>query len=427
MIRIGILLLLASVFLHGQVPTAPRRLTLDEARRLAAQRNPRLASARFGAQAAHQTPLEVRSALLPTLTGLATGVGADSGSRLAAGGLNNPAVYSRLASGVVASQLITDFGRTRALVSSAELNAQSQDEQARSVQADVALATIRAYFGVLRANSVLRVARQTVSARQAVADQVDALFQNRIKSQLDVSFANVNLAEARLLLSQAEGAVKASESILANVIGLPGVTSFDLTEPADDASLPSDVNALLASALAERPDLKALRLAQGSAERIAAAEHALNYPVIAAQGTTGIVPVGEASLPGRYGAAGINVTIPIFNGGLYRARQAEAELKAKAASSRVTDAENQITQDVRIAWLNAQTSSERVTLAQQLLTQSRQALDLAQGRYDLGLGSIVELSQAQLAETSAEIQGTTAKYDFQSALAILQYQAGSLR
>ena len=68
-----------------------------------------------------------------------------------------------------------------------------------------------------------------------------------------------------------------------------------------------------------------------------------------------------------------------------------------------------------------------LSVARRLLAQSRQALELAQGRYDLGLGSIVELSQAQLAETSAEIQGTTAKYDFQSALAVLRYQAGILR
>jgi len=137
--------------------------------------------------------------------------------------------------------------------------------------------------------------------------------------------------------------------------------------------------------------------------------------------------VGEAAIPGRYGAIGINVNIPVFNGGLFRARQTEAALRAKAAAARVDDLAIQVTRDVRLAYLNALTAFDRLGLTDQLLNQAQLAMDLARGRYDLGLSSIVELSQAQLNLTSAQIANTTARYDYQTQRVVLDYQIGALR
>jgi len=137
--------------------------------------------------------------------------------------------------------------------------------------------------------------------------------------------------------------------------------------------------------------------------------------------------VGEAAIPGRYGALGVNVNIPVFNGGLFRARQSEAELRARAATEQVNDLANRIIRDVRVAYLNARTAFERVGLTAQLLQQAQLSLDLAQGRYNLGLSSIIELSQAQLNLTSAQIANTSAKYDYQTQRAVVDYEVGTLR
>jgi len=123
----------------------------------------------------------------------------------------------------------------------------------------------------------------------------------------------------------------------------------------------------------------------------------------------------------------VNLSIPIFNGGLFHARQTEAELKARAASDNVTDLANRVTRDVRVADLDAQTAFERVGLTDQLLKQAQLALDLAHGRYDLGLSSIVELSQAQLNLTAAQIGSAAARYAYQLQRTILDYQTGVLR
>jgi outer membrane protein len=307
------------------------------------------------------------------------------------------------------------------------LRAQAEDQTTETARADILVYTARSYFTVLRAQAVLNVAQQTVSARQLVSDQVTALASSNLKSGLDVSFANVNLADARLLLSQAQNDVRSAEAQLSAAMGMPAQTTFALTEEATPGALPDQVDAFVQQAMADRPELKNLRLEQNAAERFTKAEHALYYPTIGIAGTAGFVPAGEAAVPGRYGAIGLNVNIPVFNGGLFRARQTEAELRAKAAAERVNDLAIRITRDVRLAYLNALTAFDRLGLTSQLLSQAQLAIDLARGRYDLGLSSIVELSQAQLNLTSAQIANTTALYDYQAQRAILDYQAGALR
>ena len=91
------------------------------------------------------------------------------------------------------------------------------------------------------------------------------------------------------------------------------------------------------------------------------------------------------------------------------------------------DLSNRITRDVRMAYLNAKTAFERVSLNEQFLKQAELALDLAQGRYELGLSSIVELSQGQLNVTAARIGVASATYEYQAQRAVVDYQIGALR
>jgi outer membrane protein len=122
----------------------------------------------------------------------------------------------------------------------------------------------------------------------------------------------------------------------------------------------------------------------------------------------------------------VNVEIPVFNGFLYAAKSREADLRAQATRQRLTDLRNRISRDVRTSWLAASTAFDRVSVSEQLLAQANQALDLAQTRYKLGLSSIVELSQAQLQQTQAEIGSAQAGYQYQMALSILRYQTSGL-
>jgi len=421
----GALLILAVLPAMAQQPTL--HLTLAEAERLAVQNNPALTAAKYTAAAAGQVQAEYHAAYSPSFTGSLTGVGADNGSRLAAGALNNPVVYNRLGTGLTVSQMVTDFGRTGNLVEMAKLNAQAQDEVANTTLAQILLAVGRGYFSVLRSQALLDVARQTINQRQLVVDQVSALAESKMKSTLDVSFANVNLSEAKLLESQAINDLKSAQAELATAMGLPNEAGFDVSEESMPPQLPDKIDDLLRTAIANRPELRDLRLEESAAERFVKAEHALFFPSVGIVGSAGFAPAAFETVPGRYGAVGVNLNIPIFNGGLFRARQTEAELKAKAAGQRINDVENRVARDVRVAYLNSTTAYDRMGLTKQLLDNAQQALDLSQTRYDAGLGSIVELSQAQLNLTTAQIANTSARYDYQAQRVILDYQTGTLR
>ncbi len=411
---------------YAAMAQGPTRLTLSEAQRLAIQNNPQFSAARYNAAAAYQVPAQYRAATQPIATAAFTGVGADNGSRLAAGGLNNPVVYDRVGSGLTVGQMITDFGRTSNLVQMAKLQAAAQDQVTETTRAQILLNTSRAYFSVLRARAVLTVANQTVSARQLVSDQISALMESKIKSTFDLSLANVNLADAKLLQVQAQNDVKAAEADLAAAMGLPSDATFELQEEPMPSPMPDKIADFVQEAMNNRPELKSLRLQQSAAERFTKAEHALFFPTVGVAGSAGFVPAGVDNVPGRYGAIGMNISIPILNGGLYRARQTEAELKAKAATENINDLANRVMRDVRVAFLSATTAADRMTLTKQLLDQAKLALDLAQTRYDIGLGNIVELGTAQLNLTSAQIADTTAHYDYQSQRILLDYQVGAL-
>ena len=110
--------------------SAPLSLTLQQAEALALKNNPLISVAQLTALASQQVTREARSALWPTATANLTGVDAEPNSRITAGGLNNPIIYDRAAAGVIVSQLITDFGRTKNLVSSADLSAKAAGQNA---------------------------------------------------------------------------------------------------------------------------------------------------------------------------------------------------------------------------------------------------------------------------------------------------------
>jgi outer membrane protein len=404
-----------------------QRLSLKDAEQRAVQNHPLISAVQYAALAADQSVRQVRSAYFPTVYGSLTGAQAAPDSRITAGGLNNPIILDRFAAGLTVGQLITDFGRTQDVVQSFDLRADAQRQEVDNRRADVLLQVDRAYFNALRARSVQGVAQDTVNARQLVVDQVTALAASNLRSGLDVSFARVNLAEAQLLLVQARNDVQAASTALSAAMGLSEFTAYDLDEVPLPDPPPPDSTALVAQALRERPDVISQRALGQAVSKFAEAERALWFPSIAAVASAGLTPYRQAGLNSRYAAVGFNVNVPLANGGLFSARGAEANLRARAEEQRLRDLENRVVRDVRTAWLDAQAAFLRLDLTEQLLSQASDAADLAQARYDIGLGSIVELSQAQLSKTRAELERATARYDYQARTAVLRFQTGALK
>ncbi len=405
------------------IPGSPTLLSVKDAQALALKNNPQISVARLTALAAQQVTREARSALWPSAQIDLTAVDANPGSRITAGALNNPTVYQRAAAGASVNQLLTDFGRTANLIASANLAAKAENQNALATKEQILLAVDQAFYNALQSQAVLTVAQQTVNDRQTVSDQVGALFRSKLKSELDFSFANVNLAQAKLLLLDAQNNVNAAQASLSAVLGFQTLQSFQLAEDLTALAMPPDnVDELISTAFTMRPELLALEFQSESALRFQKAERDLLFPDIRALGVVGDTPVRNPIISSWYGAVGVNVEIPVFNGFLFTARAREASLRAQAAQERLRDIRDRISRDVRTSWLNARTAYDRLAVTQQLLDQANLALNLAQARYKLGLGSIVELSQAQLQQTQAQISNVEAGYDYRLALAVLQYQ-----
>jgi outer membrane protein len=404
----------------------PQTLTLAQADAIAARNRPRLLASVYATQAAGQVTRQVRSAYYPLVQGDATGVEAENDSRITAGALNNPTVYDRYSNGVTVDQLVTNFGRTRNLTKSANLGAEAQQQDTNATRADVLLQVNQAYYRALQAQAVLRVTQEAVKERQLVVDQVNELAKNQLKSELDVSFANVNLDQAQLLLTQAQNNVQAAFANLSLALGYTTTQAYQLVDtPLPPAPAP-DLTQFVAQALQQRPEIAAGKLQADSSRAFERAESDLWMPTLSAVGAAGLAPERQTPIPSRYAAAGFNLSIPIFNGQLFQARHAEAHLQTEETDQNLRETEDQIARDVRVAWLDANTAYQQLTVMQHLQQQAVLALQLAQSRYQLGLSSIVELSQAQLNETQAEIDQASAKYQCQVTMETLNFQLGNL-
>lgn len=424
--RPALFLLAASAF--AQPPAPPERLTLAQAEEIALRGNPRIAAAQAQALATAQSEIQTRASFYPTLSGNFTSAAAPDDTRIAAGGLNNPAIFSRVASGVTASQLLYDFGRTSALARTAGLRANSEFETGKATRADVLLAVHRAYLNGLRAEALARIAKGAIEARQSMSDYARALAESKLKSELDVRFAEVSLAEARLLLETAENDRRIADTDLSAALGYTEPRRFTLVEePARE--LPStDPLRLIAEALSKRPEVAGRKFDVEAARSLVEAERKLRFPAVSAVASLGATPFYDQRLGNNhYAAAGLNISLPFLNGGLYTSRRVEAEYRATAAQRRLDEAQQRIARDVTVAVLAAQSAAQRSALAARLVEQANLALELAQARYDLGLSSIVELSQAQLARTSAELQQANAQYEYRLQRLQVGYQIGELQ
>ncbi len=415
----------------GAGPNVPQvrrlRLTLQETEALVLRNNPQITSARLEALASHQVVREARSNYWPTAVGNLTAVDSQDNSRISAGNLNNPIIFQRAAGGATVSQLITDFGHTSNQVASARYSAKAADQTSLATRQQILLAADQSFFGVLQAQAVLRVADETVKARQIVVDQVQALAKSALKSDLDLSFAQVNLAQAKLLLLDAQNNEKAAQASLAALLGYVTPQEFEIVDETGAMSPPpGTLDELIQEAMDNRPELQASHFQYESEVATKKAERDSLFPTISALGAFGGAPVRDDRLTSTYAAAGVDMEIPIFNGFLFTAREKEADLRAQAIQQRFLDLRNSIARDVRTSWLNATTAYQRLDVTVQLLKEANLALDLAQTRYKLGLGSIVELSQAQLQQTQAEIAQAQAGYEYRLALSVLRYQTTGL-
>ena len=401
-------------------------LTLPDAEARALKNQPRLLAEQFRVEAANKRIGEPRASYFPQAFGNLTAAEANGDSAVAAGALTTSSISTRAAGGASLVQMITDFGHTSNLVESARFEARAAGQDEESIRESILMQVEGAYFSAQAAESILKTAQAVLDFRRVTLRQLSALAQSQLRSTLDVQFAQVMVSEAELAVVRADSSVQKTQAQLAAAMGEEGGTNYVLADeplpPTPDANPVGYIN----EAIARRPDLKALKLHSEAATHEARAERDLNYPTVNALAAGGEVPIHDSTIHHEYGAVGVNINVPIFNGGLYSSRAAAAKLEAKAIDKDASLREVEIVRDVRMTWADARDAYLQIAVTQRLVDEANVAMRLAKARYDAGLGSIVELNQAELNQTSALITAATTRFDYLHAMTAFQFATGNL-
>lgn len=329
--------------------------------------------------------------------------------------------------GLTATQLLYDFGQTAHKVKASRFAAQALSDDVLTQKANVVLNVQRAYYEGLKRRRLVQIAEETVREREVIKHQVDSLYRQQLKAKLDLDLVQVELSNAAVDLIRAKNDLKASYAALNNAMGVTGSSEYTLEDPLETIAETQSLDSLLATAVDKRPEMLATRERIRSAEQRIKAANSQNYPTIEAVGGAG----GTDQLAGRpnsreggWWSAGIALTIPVFTGFLVQNQVQEASEQYQEALSAARNIEQEVRLEIINAFLNAQTLAEQTKAIAELVRQTKEALQLAQQRYRLGLNSIVEVTQGEVAVTTAETKLADAQYDYKAAEAMLAYAVG---
>ncbi|ALA57902.1 TolC family protein [Nitrospira moscoviensis] len=342
-----------------------------------------------------------------------------------AGAMLRPNV-SAYAAGVLASQRIYDFGYTRNLVESSRYGERAQEQDVNARRALIIVNVQRSYLNSLKRRRLVQIAEETVRERGIIAGQIEALYRQQLKSKLDLDLVRVELVNAESLLVRSRNDLKSSFADLNRTMGVQGSDDYTLEDIAIDVRPQRTLEDLITESLSH-PELKRAKEQTASAEARTRAMKSQYLPTVSAIASGGYYdtfdPNRDANTGSWWAAAGL-VSMPIFTGGLIENQVKEASAQQAAATAQSVNIEQALTQQVTNAYLDTITFAQQIKLAEEQVKTAQEALSLARQRYKLGLGSIVEVTQSEVAVTLAQTKLAEAQYDYKIAEVTLAYAAG---
>jgi outer membrane protein len=419
----------------GGQPAAPKEspptLTLQEAVQTALRIHPALQSAEFAVQGAEARFNQAKAPYYPQVGGAAvqTNGALRSNAFLRPSGALISPNQSDMTMGVVASQTVYDFGQTESRVDAQRSDKARIEKDAMTRRAEVVLGVERAYFTVLKRKRLVEIAEQTVRERDVLKRQVETLYRNQLKSKLDLGLIQVQLSDAEFLVIRARNDLAAAFAELNNAIGIEGPVTYTLEEIPVAVQPPRALGDLVSEAKDRRPELLALK------ERVRTAEHRikaagnLNFPTVQVVGSAGdtehISDRPSLQEGGWWGLGGV-VSVPLFTGFLIQNQVAEAMAQQREAQAVYLAVAQNVQLQVQDSFLDVVTLLQQIKVAEEQVTIAREALSLASQRYKLGLSSIVEVTQSEVAVTVAETRLAETQFDARIAEARLRFAVGGI-
>lgn len=438
---VGALLGSSQAALADPPAQAGSALSLEEAVQVALRAHPQVTAAQASADATTARIGQARAPWLPQLNHSA------ALSAVYAG--NQPPLNLNLQLG--ASQLLYDFGRTGGRIEAAQAAAQAARWDADTTRSQIALSAVTAYYNVLQAEALLDVAARNLTQQRERLAQAESFFSVGTRPQIDVLTARTAAAQAQLQVVQNRNAIRNARVSLLQAMGLPATQAEWLVRPlqaAPPAPLPEEVTpeqapeALVEQALSARPEVQALRERLRQAQAQVRTARGDFYPQLRLGANlayrqrflesetqmSGTVNTGsgQLALPGLAVDGGLTLSWPILTGlsTIYAVREAEAQVRV--AQANLEALRQQVLAGLQQALINVQNAREAQLAAQAVLEQAEQQLQMASGRYQAGVGNIIELGDAQVGATTARAQRVQADYNLAVARAALRWQLGQL-
>jgi len=429
----AILAVLAGQAAAPPTPTpAPARrvLTLAEATALAREKQPQIHQASAATRAGVARADEALSALLPQVSGTGTYERTTANFTLRPGALppsvsagestENWKTFNYFNLGVAANQLLYDFGQASGKLKSARATASSLRESERTAMAVVIFGVRNAFFQARAAKELVVVASETLANQRKHMEQTEGFVEVGTQAPIALAQARTDVANARVQLISAENGYDTARATLNQAMGVEGSIDYDVSDEHQPAIEGEDASTdvLLGEAVKNRPELSAL-VNQVAAQELTVRSLQGSYaPTLGLSATYSETGTEFSNLTWN-AAAFLNLSVPIFLGGLTPAQIRESKANLDVSRAQLDLERQQVRLEVEQARLAVRAAKSVVDAAAEALVNAKDLLSLAEGRYETGVGSIIELGDAQTALTAAGQQNVQAEYGLAQARAQL--------
>ena len=320
-------------------------------------------------------------------------------------------------------QTIYDFGRTSGAVEAARGNREAADSGLTVTRQDLTLRVRVAFYLVLAIEKQVVAVRENVKAREEVFRQAQEFFNQGIRAKVDVARAEANFFAAKTNLIRAENNREIARVELANAMGIaslgertPVQTSFVLL------SFP-ERNSSQQNALRNRAELKQFAALKSAATGNLKSAKSSFLPIL-----SGIASIGYADRDfppsGDVWGVGLNLTMPLFSGFSSVEQVHEATAAINSIEAKQNNLKLQIIKEVESAWFGGNDAAARIVSTQKEVAAANESKSLAEGRYQEGIGSIIEVTDAQSQTLDAQTADIQAMFDYYTALARLDRAVG---
>ena len=334
--------------------------------------------------------------------------------------------YDYWAIGPTLTQTIYDFGRTPNTVQMNRENTKASEQDLITTKQTVVLNVKQAYFGLIQAYRIVKVAEDTVKQIQEHLDQARAFFRAGTVPEIDVTQSEVDMANAELALIRARNGLQVAQVTLNNAMGLRRDLSFPIEDTLEFKEFKIALQEILQAAYEQRPEilqLKARQLSQEASLKVAQASY---YPVLSGNASYLFRGIHADNLYWDM-MVGATLTVPLFSGFSSPNQVAEARatlrnLKAQEEATR---------QNVRLegeqAYLSLKEAEESVRVSEKALAQAQKKYNLATGRYRVGVGSPLEVTDAEVSLANARVNHIQSLAGYKIAEAKIEKAMGLVR